>query len=72
MSIEKLERYKSPDIDQIPVGLIQAGGKTLISEIHKLINYIWNEELPQRKKECISVPIYRTNLLHGTGYCLKS
>jgi hypothetical protein len=39
--------------------LIQAGVNTLRSEIHKLINSIWNnEELPQKWKESIIVPIY--------------
>jgi hypothetical protein len=38
IAIGKLKRYKSPDIDQIPAELIQAGGNTLHSEIHKLIN----------------------------------
>jgi hypothetical protein len=47
--IEKLKRYKSPGIDQIPAELIQAGGNTLRSEIHKLINCVWNkEELPEK------------------------
>jgi hypothetical protein len=33
---------------QIAAELIQAGGKTLCSEIHKLISSVWNkEELPQ-------------------------
>jgi hypothetical protein len=41
-AIAKLKRYKSPGSDQI-----QAGGETLRSEIHKLINSIWNKgELP--------------------------
>jgi hypothetical protein len=31
----------------------------LRSEIHKLINYIWNkEELPEQRKESIIVPVY--------------
>jgi hypothetical protein len=34
----KLKKYKSPGSDQIPAELIQAGGETLQSEIHKLIN----------------------------------
>jgi hypothetical protein len=34
MAIEKLNRYKSPGIDQIPAELITAGGKTIRSEIH--------------------------------------
>jgi hypothetical protein len=47
ISIEKMKRYKSPGINQIPAELIHAGGNTLHSEIHKLINCIWNkEELP--------------------------
>jgi hypothetical protein len=54
ITIEKLKRYKSPGIDQIPADVIQAGGNTLYSEIHKLINSIWNkEELPQQWKEPI-------------------
>jgi hypothetical protein len=60
IAIEKLKRYKSPGIDQSPAELIQAGGNTLHSEIHKLINCIWNkEELPEQWKESIIVPIYK-------------
>jgi hypothetical protein len=44
IAIEKLERYKSSGIDQILAELIQAAGDTLCSEIHKLINCIWNKE----------------------------
>jgi len=55
-----LDKYKSPGIDQIPAELIQAGGNTLYSEIHKLINSIWNkEELQQQWKESITVHIYK-------------
>jgi hypothetical protein len=40
--------------------MIQVGGNTLRSEIHKLINYIWNKEkLPQKWKEFIVVPVYK-------------
>jgi len=39
MAIEKLKRHKSPGIDQIPAKLIKAGGRTIPSEISKLINY---------------------------------
>jgi hypothetical protein len=38
MAIEELKRHKSPSIDQIPAELIKAGGMTIRSEIHKLIN----------------------------------
>jgi hypothetical protein len=44
IDIEKLKRYKSLGTDKIPAELIQAGGKTLRSEIHKVINTIWNKE----------------------------
>jgi hypothetical protein len=57
VAIRKLKRYKSPGADQIPAELIQAGGVTLHSEIHKLIELIWNkEELPHQWKESV-VPI---------------
>jgi hypothetical protein len=43
----KFKIYKSSGSDQIPTGLIQAGGETLGFEIRKLTNSIWNmEELP--------------------------
>jgi hypothetical protein len=60
VAIGKLKRYKSPGVDQIPGELIQAGGETLRSEIHKLIKLIWNkEELPHQWKESILVPIHK-------------
>jgi hypothetical protein len=52
----------SPGVDQIPGELIQGegGGGTLHSEIHKLINLIWNkEELPHQFKESIVIPIHK-------------
>jgi hypothetical protein len=40
--------------------LIQAGGEILLSEIHKVINFIWNnEKLPDQWKEFVIVPIYK-------------
>jgi hypothetical protein len=46
---EKLKRYRSPGIDQMPADLMKAGGRrTIRSEIHKLIISLWNkEELPE-------------------------
>jgi len=44
MANEKLNRHKSPGTDQIPAELIKAGGGTLCSEIHKLINSIWHHQ----------------------------
>jgi hypothetical protein len=58
--IRKLKRYECPGVDQIPAELIQAGGETLRSEIHKLIKLIRKkEELPHRWKESIVVPIHK-------------
>jgi hypothetical protein len=49
IAIAKLKKYKSPGSDEILAELIEAGGKILLSEIHKLINSVWNkEELPDQ------------------------
>jgi len=40
MAMEKLKRHKSPGIYQIPTEFIKAGGRTIRSEIHKLINSV--------------------------------
>jgi len=40
MAMEKLKRHKSPGIYQIPTELIKAGGRTIRSEIRKLINSV--------------------------------
>jgi hypothetical protein len=56
----KMKRYTSPGVDQIPAELIQAGRETLLSEIHKLVRFIWNkEELPHQWKESTVVPVHR-------------
>jgi hypothetical protein len=44
LAIEKLKSHKSPGIDNIPVELIKAGGRTIRCVIHKLIISIWNKE----------------------------
>jgi hypothetical protein len=60
IAIAKLKKYKSPGRDQIMAELIQEGSETLWSEIHKLINSIWNKgELPDQWKESITVPIHK-------------
>jgi hypothetical protein len=42
------------------VELIQAGCETLRSEMHKLINSIWNkEEFPDQWNESIIVPVHK-------------
>jgi hypothetical protein len=58
VAIENLKINKSPGIDQIPAELIKAGGRTIHSEIHKLIYSIWNKkELPEEWKKSIIEPI---------------
>jgi hypothetical protein len=60
IAIGKFKRYKLTGIDQILAELIRAGGKILLSAIHKLINYIWNkEEFPDQWKRSIIVPIHK-------------
>jgi hypothetical protein len=60
VAVGKLKRYKSPGVRQIPAELIQAGGETLRSEIHKLIKLIWNkEEFPHQWKESTMVPTHK-------------
>jgi hypothetical protein len=60
IAIAKLKNYESPGSDQIPAELVQAGGKMLLSAIHKLVNSVWNkEELPDHWKESIIVPIHK-------------
>jgi hypothetical protein len=39
------KRYKSPGIDHMSAELIQAGGNTLRSEIHRLINSVYNNTI---------------------------
>ena len=60
LAIGKLKSHKSPGIDEIPAGLIKAGGGTICGEIHKLITSIWKKEkLPEEWKESIIVPIHK-------------
>jgi hypothetical protein len=50
IALEKLKIYKSPVTDQIP--------EPLRSELHKLINSIWNKEkLPQQREEFVIILI---------------
>jgi hypothetical protein len=44
LATEKLKSHKSPRIDHIRAEVITALGRTICSEIHKLINSIWNKE----------------------------
>jgi hypothetical protein len=59
LTIEKLKSHKSPGVDQIPVEMIKAGGRTIRCVIHNLIISIWNkEEVSEEGKDSIVVPIY--------------
>jgi hypothetical protein len=59
IAIAKLKRYKSPGSHEIPAELIEAAGKILRSEIHKLTSSIWNKkEVRDQWKKSITVPIY--------------
>jgi hypothetical protein len=60
MVIETLKIHKSPGADKISAEFIQVGGRTIRSEIHYLINSVWNKKkLPEAWKEAIIVPIYK-------------
>ena len=60
MAIEKLKRHKSPGTDKTRAEMIQAGGRSIRSEIHKLINSILNkEEFSEEWKESIILLIYK-------------
>jgi hypothetical protein len=39
--LQSVKKYKSPDIDQIPAELVQAGGEILLSLNHELVHFIW-------------------------------
>jgi hypothetical protein len=68
IAIAKLKKYKSPGSNQIATELIQVGGETLQSEIHKFIKCIWSkEELPNQWKESIIVPVYKKG---DKTYCM--
>jgi hypothetical protein len=65
-------KYKSPGSVHFLAELIQAGGETLWSENHKLINSICNkEELPDQCKESITVQMYKKGNENDciVGYC---
>jgi hypothetical protein len=59
MAIEKLKRHISPCTEQIPAEFMKAGCRTFRSEFHKLVNSVWNKELPEERKGSIIVPNYK-------------
>jgi len=47
----RLKRHRLPSVDKIPAELIKVGGRTIHSEVHKLINSVWNKKgLPENWK----------------------
>ena len=44
IAIVNLVGYRFPGFDQVSEKLIQAGGRTVHSEIHEFINAIWKKE----------------------------
>jgi hypothetical protein len=69
----KSKNYKLPGSDEILAELIQAGGETLPSAIHKVVNSIWkNEEFPDQWKECIIVPFHKRGCNNYRGLSLLS
>jgi hypothetical protein len=74
MAVDKLKRRKSPGIDQILAELIEAGGRTIRHEIHKLINSVWKkEELLEEWKESIILLTYKkgdkTDVMEAIHFC---
>ena len=43
LAIDKVERHKSPSVDQIPGELIKVGDRSMCLEIHKITTTIWKE-----------------------------
>jgi hypothetical protein len=55
-----LNKYKSPDGDEILAELIQAGCEIVLFAIHKLIKSVSNtEELPDQWEESINVGVHK-------------
>jgi hypothetical protein len=58
LATEILRGYNSPDVDQIQGVRINAGGRKIHYEIHKLVMSIWNmEAIPDERKESVNLPI---------------
>jgi hypothetical protein len=73
MATKKLKSHKPSDINQKQAELIQAGGRAIISEIHTLIDSIWNkEELPEEWKESIIVLYLFIRAIKHTVMILKA
>lgn len=59
ITLAKLENNRLSGTDIIPAELVLAGGETLWSVIHQLINFLWNNgELHAQWKESAILLIY--------------
>jgi hypothetical protein len=66
IAIEKVNRHKLLDIDQIPAEFFKAGGRTIHSEHRNLINSIWKrEELSEQWKRSVIVSVYKKGFKVG-------
>jgi len=72
MAIEQPATHKWPGIDQIPAELFTVGGRTICSEIHKLINsmsrslYLFISRAI--KRTVVIIEVYHFCQLHTTFY----
>jgi hypothetical protein len=64
-----LKRCKSPGSDEIPAELIQVGGEILCSRIHKLINFIWNQERLPISERTLSLYKFTRRVIKLTSNC---
>jgi hypothetical protein len=71
IAIANLKRDREPGSDQIPAELIQAGVETLLSEIHKFIHFVSNEEeFPDQRKESVIIAVYKKRVKNDcNNYC---
>jgi hypothetical protein len=62
--------YKSPGSDQILVKVSPAGGEPLLSEIHKLVNSVWNKEQLSHQWKASVIPIHKkVDKTNSDSYC---
>jgi hypothetical protein len=71
IAIVKFKKCKFLGSDEIPAEIIQAGGKILLSAIHKLMNSIYSkEELTDHLKKSIITSIYKKGGVISCKYTL--
>lgn len=59
-AIKEMKNYKAPGSDGISSEMLKAGGIELASQLHKLIEDIWEkEEMPLDWEEAVIVPLHK-------------